>query len=107
MAVQRLFPKLGSYVAELELADEDPEIAITKTPDEETSPVFSADGQAIYFVRNLGNAYEITRATRKNPKQFWWQNLEFEVSPLYDGPSQITSVLAANLMFELLCAMAI
>jgi len=29
-----------------------------------------------------------------------------EVSPLFDGPGHITSVLAANLMFELLCAMA-
>lgn len=30
-----------------------------------------------------------------------------EVSPLYDGPGQITAVLAANLMFELLCAMTV
>jgi agmatinase len=30
-----------------------------------------------------------------------------EVSPLFDGPGHITSVLAANLMFELLCAMAV
>jgi len=30
-----------------------------------------------------------------------------EVSPLYDGPGQITSVLAANLMFEFLCALAL
>jgi agmatinase len=30
-----------------------------------------------------------------------------EVSPLYDGPGQITSVLAANLMFEFLCSLAI
>jgi agmatinase len=29
-----------------------------------------------------------------------------EVSPLFDGPGQITSVLAANLMFEFLCTMA-
>src|SRR5207247_8224745 len=29
-----------------------------------------------------------------------------EVSPLFDGPGQITSVLAANLLFEVLCAMA-
>ena len=29
-----------------------------------------------------------------------------EVSPLFDGPGQITAVLAANLMFEFLCAMA-
>ena len=29
-----------------------------------------------------------------------------EVSPLFDGPGQITAVLAANLMFEFLCALA-
>ena len=29
-----------------------------------------------------------------------------EVSPLFDGPGQITAVLAANLLFEFLCAMA-
>ena len=29
-----------------------------------------------------------------------------EVSPLYDGPGHITSVLAANLMFEFLCGLA-
>jgi agmatinase len=29
-----------------------------------------------------------------------------EVAPIFDGPGQITSVLAANLMFEFLCAMA-
>jgi agmatinase len=29
-----------------------------------------------------------------------------EVSPLYDGPGQITALLASNLMFEFLCALA-
>jgi agmatinase len=29
-----------------------------------------------------------------------------EVSPVFDGPGQITALLAANLMFEFLCAMA-
>jgi agmatinase len=29
-----------------------------------------------------------------------------EVSPLYDGPGQITALLAANLIFEFLCVMA-
>jgi agmatinase len=28
-----------------------------------------------------------------------------EVSPLFDGPGQITALLAANLMFEFLCTM--
>jgi arginase family enzyme len=30
-----------------------------------------------------------------------------EVSPPFDGPGQITSVLAANLLFEMLCVMAV
>src|SRR5262245_66581804 len=30
-----------------------------------------------------------------------------EVSPIFDGPGHITSVLAANLAFELVCAMAV
>jgi arginase family enzyme len=30
-----------------------------------------------------------------------------EVSPPYDGPGQITSLLAANLMFELVCQFAL
>lgn len=30
-----------------------------------------------------------------------------EVAPPYDGPGQITSLLAANLMFEMLCVMAV
>src|SRR5262249_25648200 len=29
-----------------------------------------------------------------------------EVAPTFDGPGQITSLLAANLMFELLCVIA-
>jgi agmatinase len=30
-----------------------------------------------------------------------------EVSPLYDGPGQITALLAANIMFEFLCVLAL
>jgi arginase family enzyme len=30
-----------------------------------------------------------------------------EVSPLFDGPGQITALLAANLMFELVCQFAL
>jgi arginase family enzyme len=29
-----------------------------------------------------------------------------EVSPPFDGPGQITSLLAANLLFEMLCVIA-
>jgi len=30
-----------------------------------------------------------------------------EVAPPFDGPGQITALLAANLMFEFLCALAV
>ncbi|MDQ3169121.1 MAG: agmatinase, partial [Acidobacteriota bacterium] len=30
-----------------------------------------------------------------------------EVAPPFDGPGQITSLLAANLMFEMLCVFAV
>jgi arginase family enzyme len=30
-----------------------------------------------------------------------------EVAPPFDGPGQITSLLAANLLFEMLCVMAV
>jgi agmatinase len=30
-----------------------------------------------------------------------------EVSPPYDGPGQITALLAANLLFELVCLLAL
>jgi tricorn protease len=57
---------------------------ITKTAEQEESPVFSADGQAIYFVTRKGSDYAIMKAARKNPKQYWWQNREFDVAPIYE-----------------------
>jgi arginase family enzyme len=30
-----------------------------------------------------------------------------EVAPPYDGPGQITSLLAANLLFEMLCVLSV
>jgi agmatinase len=30
-----------------------------------------------------------------------------EVAPIYDGPGQVTALLAANLLFELLSVMAL
>ena len=53
---------------------------ITKTAEEETEPLFAPDGQTIYFVQNHGPDFAIMKATRKNAKQFWWQNNAFDVS---------------------------
>jgi tricorn protease len=57
---------------------------ITKTPEEEANPLFTLDGQAILFTRRIGSDFGIFKATRKNSKQFWWENREFEVTLLCD-----------------------
>ena len=53
---------------------------VTSTPGEESSPLFTPDEQSIYFVTSFGSEYAISKATRKNPKQFWWQNRAFDVT---------------------------
>jgi len=49
-AVHRLFPRLGSYLAELELADDDTEIAIQKAPDDPTDSHYNLQGEPAAFL---------------------------------------------------------
>lgn len=61
---------------------------ITKTPDENAEPIFTPDGQAILFVgayTHLGTRerfFTIHKATRGDPKKYWWQNTAFEENNL-------------------------
>lgn len=63
---------------------------VTRTADEEAWPIFTADGQTILFVGQAppspqgGMKHAIWRATRKDPKQYWWQNKEFELSRMVE-----------------------
>jgi len=65
---------------------------ITRTPEMETSPVFSLDGESIFFASDAGGQRDIWVATRKDPKQYWWLNDEFELTKLTDD-----SVVESNL----------
>lgn len=76
---------------------------ITKTANEEGSPVFTKDGQAILFVGvssekgsdpvksggqtpfPTGNKHAIWKATRRHEKQYWWQNKEFTLTKLAES----------------------
>ncbi len=65
---------------------------ITKTAAEESSPVFTPDGQAILFVGPAGDKHAIWAATRQNPKEYWWQNQSFTLTKLLetdDLPSRL------------------
>jgi tricorn protease len=53
---------------------------ITRTAEEEGNPLFTPDGQAILFTSSIGSEYAISKATRKSPKQFWWQNRDFSTT---------------------------
>ncbi len=55
---------------------------ITRTPGEETSPLFAPDGQAILFATGTGDRFAIARATRQDDKRYWWQNQAFAVATL-------------------------
>lgn len=57
-------------------------VQVTKTPEEERSPVFSPDGESILFVSDAEGQCDIRRATRKDTDLFWWQNTEFELEQI-------------------------
>ena len=65
---------------------------ITKTPEEEANPLFTPDGRAILFTSSIGSHFAISKATRKNPKQFWWQNRDFEVTHLHEFQQRPTKL---------------
>jgi tricorn protease len=65
---------------------------ITNTPEEESSPIFSHDGQTIYFVGSFGSEFAISKATRQDAKRYWWQNRGFNVTSILrfqDRPARL------------------
>ncbi|MSQ96626.1 MAG: hypothetical protein EXR98_19030 [Gemmataceae bacterium] len=65
---------------------------ITQTPQEEANPIFTPDGQAIFYVSNVGDRFAISRAVRSDPKKFWWQNTRFTTTNLAvmnEAPSKL------------------
>jgi tricorn protease len=67
------------WVMDTELMEPKP---ITQTPDEESAPVFSPDGESIVFVSDKDGQSDIWRASRADAKKFWWQNSEFKLDRL-------------------------
>jgi tricorn protease len=55
---------------------------VTRTPEEERSPVFSPDGHAILFVSDAGGHTDIWRATREDVKKPWWLNSSFKLEQI-------------------------
>ncbi len=65
---------------------------VTMTPDENSEPLFTPDGQTIVFVSRFGNekqsGFKLHQAIRGDAKKFWWQNNSFEVTKLATLPER-------------------
>lgn len=55
---------------------------VTSTPEEESSPVFSPEGDSILFISNVGGKGDIVRAERGDKSKHWFQNQTFKLTPL-------------------------
>lgn len=58
---------------------------VTKTAEEESSPVFAPGGKAILFVSGAGARHAIWQAARQDAKQYWWQNKSFSLQKLMES----------------------
>ncbi len=52
---------------------------ITATPEEESHPVFSPDGDSILFISDMNGKNEIWRAQRADKQKYWFQNHAFKI----------------------------
>ncbi|PAW67815.1 MAG: hypothetical protein B9S34_04360 [Opitutia bacterium Tous-C1TDCM] len=57
---------------------------VTRTPEEERDPVFSPDGQRLFFASDQGGRSDLWQAERKRPDDYWWRNDRFELKRLTD-----------------------
>ncbi|MCB1206483.1 MAG: PD40 domain-containing protein [Verrucomicrobiae bacterium] len=53
-------------------------VAVTQTPGEEREPVFSADGETLFFIRDEGTSVDLWSVKRSNGERYWWQNSAYE-----------------------------
>jgi tricorn protease len=60
---------------------------VTRTPEEESDPVFSPDGKALYFVSDSGGQSDIWKAAPALPAKYWWENTEFKLEKITDDPA--------------------
>ncbi|MHC4171588.1 MAG: S41 family peptidase [Planctomycetota bacterium] len=55
---------------------------VTDTPEQERAPVFSPEGEYIFFARDEEGSGDIWRAKRADVELYWWQNEKFELKRL-------------------------
>ncbi|MFO0812449.1 MAG: S41 family peptidase [Gemmatales bacterium] len=61
-------------------------VQITKTPEEESSPIFVADNDKILVVSDQGGQNDIWQIERADKTKFWFQNKDFKFTRLTNDP---------------------
>ena len=57
-------------------------VALLQSSAEEREPTFAPDGESIVFVGDRNGNTELFQAKKGNPKEFWWRQKNFDISPL-------------------------
>ncbi len=60
---------------------------LTNTPEEESEPVWTKDGNALVFLSGKGGHEDIWQSERANEKKYWWQNDSFKLKRLTNDAS--------------------
>ena len=55
---------------------------ITRTGEDERSPLFAADGKSIYYITDVGGSPELWKAEKGDAARYWWQNSKFVLTKL-------------------------
>ena len=55
---------------------------ITRTAEEERSPLFSPDGESLYFISDAGGQTDIWQAKRVDGQKPWWLNSDFKLEKI-------------------------
>lgn len=65
---------------------------VTATASAERDVLFTKDGNALYFIATRDGRVDIFKATRKNPKRYWWLNDAFVVKRVTDDDAVESSL---------------
>jgi tricorn protease len=68
---------------------------VTDTPEEERDPVFSPDGEGLWFASDRDGQCDIWQARRGDKTRFWWRNDAFPVKRMTDD-----SAMESDLKFN-------
>ncbi len=60
---------------------------VTRTPEEESSPEFTKDGNRIFFISDRGGQTDIYSVERGDTDRYWWQNDDFDVQRITQDPA--------------------